>query len=172
MTSQRPWHITPLAAEHCRSLAECHIACWREAYRGLIPDHVLDAFDIERRAGQWERIRAALEPPAAIFVALADDTVIGFAGGSAQDDTEPAEREVNAMYVRAAWYGTGLAHDLMREVLDTHRDTTLWVFEENPRAQAFYRKYGFELDGARRAERFSPSIEVRMMRPADPAPAR
>ncbi|MGV9840093.1 helix-hairpin-helix domain-containing protein, partial [Nocardia niigatensis] len=31
-------------------------------------------------------------------------------------------------------------------------DTALWVFEENPRAQAFYKKYGFELDGERRVK--------------------
>ncbi|WP_067669495.1 GNAT family N-acetyltransferase [Nocardia miyunensis] len=174
MTSDHTWHVTPLRAEHCHSLAECHIGCWREAYRGLIPDHVLDAFDIERRAEQWERIRAATRPPDAIRVALVDDAVVGFAGIRAIDKTgdTPAERELSAMYVRAAWYGTGLAHDLMREVLDTRRDTFLWVFEENPRAQSFYRKYGFELDGARRVERFSPSIEVRMLRPADAAPAR
>ncbi len=172
MSAPRPWRITPLAAEHCRSLAECHIACWREAYRGLIPDHVLDAFDVERRAEQWERIRAAVLPPDSVLVALVDDEVVGFAGVRAVRETPAtAEREVNAMYVRAAWYGTGLAHELMREVLDTHRDTALWVFEENPRARAFYRKYGFELDGARRAERFSPSIEVRMVRRADAGPA-
>jgi 2-(1,2-epoxy-1,2-dihydrophenyl)acetyl-CoA isomerase len=71
------------------------------------------------------------------------------------------------MYVRAAWYGAGVAHDLMRAVLDPTTDTSLWVFEENPRAQAFYRKYGFELEGTRRAERFSPTVEVRMLRRAD-----
>ncbi|MQY18446.1 GNAT family N-acetyltransferase [Nocardia macrotermitis] len=171
MTTDRPWQITELRAEHCHSLAECHIGCWREAYRGLIPDHVLDAFDIERRAEQWERIQAAVQKPAVILVALVDDIVVGFAGIRALDEA-PEDRELNAMYVRSAWYGTGLAHELMRELLDVHRNTTLWVFEENPRARAFYRKYGFELDGARRAERFSPSIEVRMLRPADAAPAR
>ncbi|WP_067888518.1 GNAT family N-acetyltransferase [Nocardia vaccinii] len=171
MTSDRPWHIIPLRAEHCLGLAECHIACWREAYRGLIPDHVLNAFDIARRAEQWERIRAATRAPDSILVALVDHTVVGFAGVRAIDEA-PAERELNAMYVRAAWYGTGLAHDLMCEVLDTGRNTSLWVFQENPRAQAFYRKYGFELDSARRAERFSPTVEVRMLRPADAEPAR
>ncbi|WP_040826326.1 GNAT family N-acetyltransferase [Nocardia jiangxiensis] len=173
MTSDRPWHITPLRAEHCLGLAECHIGCWREAYRGLVPDHVLDAFDVDRRAEQWERIRAATRAPDAVLVALVDAVVVGFTGIRAIDEpTAVAERELNAMYVRAAWYGTGLAHDLMREVLDARRNTSLWVFEENPRAQAFYRKYGFELDGGRRAERFSPSIEVRMLRPTDPTPAR
>ena len=172
------WRIVPLAAERTRGLAECHIACWREAYRGLIPDHVLNAFDIDHRARQWERIRA--QDPEPVLLALDQETVIGFAGaGPSRDDPPVAARELRAMYVRAAWYGTGLADDLMRAtipgisrsakerpgaLLPTH---SLWVFEENPRAQAFYRAYGFELDGTRRAERFSPTAEVRMIRRAE-----
>ncbi|MBU3063789.1 GNAT family N-acetyltransferase [Nocardia sp. NEAU-G5] len=181
-----PWRIAPLTAEHTRGLAECHIVCWREAYRGLVPDHLLAAFDIERRAQQWERIRA--QDPEPVHIALLDDdeTVIGFAGsGPSRDDPPVAALELRALYVRAAWYGTGLADDLMRAAIpgisrsarevvrtaerpgpvpSTH---SLWVFEENPRAQAFYRAYGFELDGTRRAERFSPTVEVRMIRRAE-----
>ena len=171
------WRIVPLGAEHTRALAECHIACWREAYRGLVPDHVLDAFDIDHRARQWERIRA--QDPEPVFVALDGETVIGFAGaGPSRDDPPVADRELRALYVRAAWYGTGLADDLMRAAIPgitrSARERpepgtippahSLWVFEENPRAQAFYRAYGFELDGTRRAERFSPTVEVRMIR--------
>lgn len=158
----RTWRIEPLTAAHTRSLAECHIACWREAYRELVPQHVLDAFDVERRAEQWERIRVRY--PDSTVVALIGDTVIGFAsGGPSQDDPPVTAREVNAMYVRAAWYGTGVAHELMRAVLRPDTDTSLWVFEDNPRAQAFYRKYGFELDGSRRVEAFTPAWEVRMV---------
>ncbi|GAB2708375.1 GNAT family N-acetyltransferase [Nocardia thraciensis] len=157
------WRIAPLAAEHTRSLAECHIACWREAYRDLVSRHVLAAFDVDRRAEQWERVR--LRYPDSTTVALTGDTVIGFASGGPSRDRPPvAAREVNALYVRAAWYGTGVAHDLMRAVLRPDADTSLWVFEENPRAQAFYRKYGFELDGTFRTEAFTPTIEVRMIR--------
>jgi len=163
------WRIVPLAAGHTRSLAECHIACWREAYRGLVPDQMLDAFDVDRRAQQWERIRA--QDPEPIVVALDGETVIGFAGSGPSRDTPPvAPLELRALYVRAAWYGTGLAHDLMSACVAVARPGpaySLWVFQENPRAQAFYRKYGFELDGTRRAERFSPIIEVRMVRRAD-----
>ncbi|MFI5779198.1 GNAT family N-acetyltransferase [Nocardia sp. NPDC051570] len=165
MTENR-WRVLPLTTERTRALADCHIACWREAYRDLVPAHVLAAFDIDRRAEAWERIRA--NNPDAIVIALADDLVIGFAcGGPARDDSPVAARELNAMYVRAAWYGTGLAHDLMRAVLDPEVDTSLWVFEQNPRAQTFYRKYGFELDGTHRTEAFTPAVEVRMIRRAE-----
>ncbi|AYF75167.1 GNAT family N-acetyltransferase [Nocardia yunnanensis] len=160
------WQVVPLAAEQVRGMSECHIACWRESYAGLVPQHVLDAFDLDRRAQAWERIR--VEYPGRIVVAVHDDgTVIGFASsGPPRDESPVAERELSALYVRAAYYGTGVAQELMARVLSPDADTALWVFEENPRAQAFYRKYGFELDGERRAEAFTPAIQVRMVRRA------
>ncbi|MFI9509952.1 GNAT family N-acetyltransferase [Nocardia sp. NPDC052566] len=165
------WRILPLGAEHTRSLAECHIACWREAYRGLVPDHVLDAFDVERRAEQWERLR--IQYPDRTHVAVVNGTVVGFASaGAAQDESAPTPLELNALYVRAQWYGTGVADDLFRAAVDPTTPCSLWVFEENPRAQAFYRKCGFALDGTRRTEHFTPAIEVRMVRGATDAPSR
>ncbi|WP_433201867.1 N-acetyltransferase family protein [Nocardia sp. CA-107356] len=164
--TQPVWRIAPLAAEHVHSLAECHITCWREAYRNLVPDHVLNAFDVDRRAEQWERIR--VRNPSSTHVALVDNAVIGFACVSASRDESPVTpTELNALYVRAAWYGTGVAHDLIRAALTPDTPCSLWVFEKNPRAQAFYRKHGFELDGTTRVEAFTPSIEVRMVRGLD-----
>ncbi|WP_067571644.1 GNAT family N-acetyltransferase [Nocardia acidivorans] len=162
------WQVVRLGAEHVRSMAECHIACWREAYRDLVPAHVLDAFDVDRRAAAWEKIRENY--PGHIAVAVIDGTVIGFAStGPARDESPVAERELSAMYIRAAWYGTGVARELMETVLARDTDTSLWVFQENPRARAFYRKYGFEADGTHRVEAFTPAVEMRMVRRADRA---
>ncbi|PXX64126.1 acetyltransferase (GNAT) family protein [Nocardia tenerifensis] len=159
--------IAPLAAEHTRALAECHIACWREAYVDLVPAHVLDAFDIDRRAEQWERNR--VKYPGRTWVALAGAEVIGFAGaGETLDDPPEPAHQLYALYVRSPWYGTGLADELLHAALDPAAAYSLWVFERNPRALAFYRRHGFELDGTSRVEAFSPSIEVRMVRRPGP----
>src|SRR5437763_205079 len=101
------WHVVPLGAEHTYSLAECHIACWREAYQGLVPAHVLAAFDVQHRADNWEQIR--VESPGSIMVAVMDDIVIGFAvSGSPREESPVAAHELSAMYVRATWYGRGV----------------------------------------------------------------
>ncbi|WP_433759832.1 N-acetyltransferase family protein [Nocardia sp. CA-135398] len=161
--TQPAWRIAPLTAEYVHGVAECHIACWREAYRGLVPDHILDAFEVERRAEQWERVR--VRNPGCAYVALVDDEVIGFSCASAARDEAPVTpTELNALYVRAAWYGTGVAHDLISAAVPPDIPCSLWVFEKNPRAQAFYRKHGFELDGTSRIEAFTPAVEVRMVR--------
>ncbi|MVU76489.1 GNAT family N-acetyltransferase [Nocardia sp. ET3-3] len=159
------WQVVPLGPEHTAGLGVCHVACWREAYQGLVPQHVLDAFDVVQRAAAWDRIR--VKYPGHVVVAVVGDTVVGFAAaGPSREENPPAPLELNAMYVRAAYYGTGLAADLMDTVLSDAADTSLWVFEENPRAHAFYKKYGFELDGERRVEAFTPAIQVRMVRRA------
>ncbi|MGQ4596774.1 GNAT family N-acetyltransferase [Nocardia sp. R6R-6] len=162
--TERSWHIRSLAAEHTRSLAECHIACWREAYRDLVPAHVLDAFDVGRRAEQWERDR--VRHPGRTHVAIVDDAVIGFASaGPSRDAHAAAPFELHALYVRSPWQGSGVADDLIRAAIDPTAECSLWVFEQNPRAQAFYRRHGFALDGTRKVESFSSVIEVRMVRP-------
>lgn len=60
--------------------------------------------------------------------------------------------EIQRFYVQASHHGTGLAHRLMAHVLARARATesaVLWlgVWERNPRALAFYRKWGFDIVG-------------------------
>ncbi len=60
----------------------------------------------------------------------------------------PAPLELKRLYVARAWHGQGVAQALMEAALDAARARsalTLWlgVWERNPRAVAFYRKYGF-----------------------------
>ncbi|MFT5012864.1 MAG: ribosomal protein S18 acetylase RimI-like enzyme [Patiriisocius sp.] len=60
--------------------------------------------------------------------------------------------ELNRLYVSSEWHGLGLAHEIMNEVLATAQQGgagCLWlgVWEHNPRAIAFYHKYGFEVVG-------------------------
>ena len=60
--------------------------------------------------------------------------------------------ELWRFYVDKAWHGRGVAHALMEAAKARGRRrgaTTMWlgVWERNARAQAFYRKHGFEKVG-------------------------
>jgi ribosomal protein S18 acetylase RimI-like enzyme len=60
--------------------------------------------------------------------------------------------EIQRFYVDASHHGAGLAHQLMAHVLARAKaagSATLWlgVWERNPRALAFYRKWGFDVVG-------------------------
>ncbi len=155
------WHIVALTPELCADLAECHVACWREAYRGIVYDAVLDALDVGQCTRMW---RERLAGPARAHVAVADGGVIGFAfaGPVAADDVQT---QLYALYVRRAFHGTGVADALLGAAIGTAA-CRLWVFETNTRAHAFYRRHGFELDGSRQREGFSAIFEVRMCRSA------
>lgn len=59
-----------------------------------------------------------------------------------------APMELKRFYVARAWHGRRVAHALMDAAIDAarrRRVRTLWlgVWERNPRAVAFYAKYGF-----------------------------
>jgi ribosomal protein S18 acetylase RimI-like enzyme len=60
--------------------------------------------------------------------------------------------EISRIYVLADWHGRGVAQDLLRDALvaATRDDCDcLWlgVWEHNPRAITFYRKFGLEVVG-------------------------
>ena len=60
----------------------------------------------------------------------------------------PDPLEIKRLYVARAWHGQGVAQALMDAAIDAARAWgagTLWlgVWERNPRAVAFYAKYGF-----------------------------
>jgi ribosomal protein S18 acetylase RimI-like enzyme len=62
--------------------------------------------------------------------------------------TLPGPIELWRFYVSPEWHGKGIAHELMGEVLSVARSRgaqSMWlgVWENNYRAQAFYRKHGF-----------------------------
>lgn len=164
--SERRWRVVPAVPEHARGIAECHIESWREAYRGMVPEHVLAAFDLDHRAAAVAR---RLDPAADVtehtHVALARTEVIGFV---TVDDADPARAELDALYVRASWYGTGVADDLLAAALDPALPCRLWVFADAARARAFYRRHGWTPDGARKFEEFTALPQLRMSR--SPAP--
>lgn len=69
--------------------------------------------------------------------------------GSAPDCVQDLNAaEIQRFYVRPEWHGQGIAHRLMEhcfEILRVRRYRTVFlgVWEFNPRAITFYKKYGF-----------------------------
>lgn len=65
--------------------------------------------------------------------------------------------------VLAAHHGTGLADLLLAELVG-ERAAYLWVLDGNARAQAFYRRHGFAVDGATKPHPPTGTTELRMVR--------
>ena len=68
--------------------------------------------------------------------------------GLPEDATAAWTRQLYVLYVYAADHGTGAGRALLEAVIGATEPTALWVADPNPRAQAFYRKWGFSECGA------------------------
>ncbi len=155
------------------ALAGVHVRAWREAYTGRMPQELLDGLSVPDRTASWQRIlqsEAESDAPWRSWLAEDDDRrVVGFVsiGPSRDDDADITEHtELYALYVLSDAYGTGVGQALLDVTSALSRPTSLWVLDDNPRAQAFYRRNGFAFDGAEKVEeRAGASLrELRMIR--------
>lgn len=90
---------------------------------------------------RWER-RLAREHDE-LVVALDRGAVVGLAlHGPSGDEPPLPGTELRSLYVARHWYGRGLAAQLVRRALGA-RPASLWVFEGNTRARAFYLREGW-----------------------------
>jgi diamine N-acetyltransferase len=115
--------------------------------------YLAEAFGVDRQREEID------EPGAIVLLAediAADGTVpqlaaysqLTMSGEPPGGVSGPDPLELKRFYLDRAWQGTGLAQMLMRATLDAavaSSARTLWlgVWEHNPRAIAFYRKFGF-----------------------------
>lgn len=143
--------VRPARVADVPGMARMLVASWRETYRGVMPDRVLDDPGlVEARERFWT---AALvdEQYRENRVALAerDGIVIGVAmAGPPEVPTPEWNSHLYVLYVLAAEHGGGAGGALLDAVIDDGESVALWVADPNPRAQAFYRKHGFHADGA------------------------
>jgi GNAT superfamily N-acetyltransferase len=100
----------------------------------------------------------------AIWVAEVDDEIVGFATTSmGHESGAPRELQLEAIYVLEGHHGTGVGQALVDSALGG-RPAYLWALDDNPRAHAFYRRNGFELDGAEQFDELWQVTEVRFVR--------
>ena len=45
--------LRPAVLSDANAIAEVHVRAWRETYRGIMPDKVLDELSAERSAERW-----------------------------------------------------------------------------------------------------------------------
>ncbi|MDO5744355.1 MAG: GNAT family N-acetyltransferase [Micrococcaceae bacterium] len=144
-----PCTIRLATPEDIPAALEMKLASWEETYASQRPASFFDhaRASLEQQADWWTR---GLAQGAELWVATdAAGDIVGVAGGgpAAEDDADTGVGiELQLLYVLSGHYGTSLGTRLMDTVLG-HRDAVLWVLEHNPRAQGFYKKHGFVLDG-------------------------
>lgn len=142
---------------------------WQVAYRGVVPDAILEGLSVEQRETAWRQLLEA-GPGGFTLVADRGAEVVGFcsmATPSRDDDTGEATCEIGAIYVEPAVWRAGVGAALLAAALGMVRDNgwrevTLWVFAANPSARAFYESFGFKPDGAEMPHHPSGQMEIRL----------
>jgi ribosomal protein S18 acetylase RimI-like enzyme len=96
------------------------------------------------------------DPGVRILLAHRGAELLGFAqlrlDGPAPECAAGAAAEIQRLYVDPPWHGRGIAPALMRSLLELATQAhaaRVWlgVWEHNPRAIAFYSKFGFRVVG-------------------------
>jgi len=168
---------------------------WFAAYEGIIPAGFIDTVttpDDGARVRQafrtrpWQRMLVAVaadqegpEPAAPGVVGYASfgpetDFTAPWPPPRTTDGEEGRVAELYALYVRPAWWSTGIGRALMERVLSRTSDAgylsiTLWVLRENRRARRFYERAGFTSDGATNVlDRLGGVTELRYRRAVNP----
>jgi len=150
--------VRPATVDDALGIATVHVTSWRESYSGFMSPGFLAAMSIPERAVGW---RASVERNT-INVLEVDGEVRGFS--MAGHGGGPRDLELRLLYQLASEHGTGSGQALLDAAIGD-RPAHLWVAELNPRAQAFYRRNGFEPDGERKVEPLWENLaEIRMVR--------
>lgn len=180
-----PIHVRPATIADAPALSRLAAETFRDTFeRDNTPENMArflaETYSPERQAAE------IADPAGVVLLAVTagasgGEELVGYAHVIARHVPPavdgPAAIEIQRFYVARAWHGRGIAQTLMDAALDTARARgarTVWlaVWERNPRAVTFYRKYGFARVGE---QTFMLGDDAQtdwiLARPLDPAPA-
>ena len=151
-------------------IAHIHVETWRAAYRGQMPDAVLNGLDAGRRTTFWQERLA--QTRGAVFVAEDGGRITGFCDLIPSRDKDADARvvaEIVAIYILPQHWRKGAGRALCDRALATARGqgcktVTLWVLASNGGAKRFYEAMGFSLDGATKTDRLTDGSELHEVR--------
>jgi diamine N-acetyltransferase len=145
--------IRQAVIEDAEMLAELSYKTFWDAFHAHPKNAPEDLADYMQKAFNLETIRKELAQAHSIFlVAEIENEPVGYAKimlGSIEDGiTAENPVELNRLYSKQEFLGKGIGARLMEECFRIAKENdcdVMWlgVWEFNPRAQAFYRKYGF-----------------------------
>jgi RimJ/RimL family protein N-acetyltransferase len=134
-----------------KALGEIHSKSWYHAYKGIVPDKILENLSSQKMQKRFEGAINKSEENAIIFK---NNKPVGFIYiGKCRDEDKPNTcGEVWGIYLHPDYWNMGIGTKLINWGLNELKNRnfnqiTLWVLEENTNARKFYEKIGFKHDG-------------------------
>jgi GNAT superfamily N-acetyltransferase len=142
--------------DDAHGLGIMHVASWREAYTGVLPDNILSSLSIEGRVAMWDQIlrQPTNSSSTVVYLAERDGTIVGFGscGWQRAEDLKAKgyDGEFSAIYVLREFQGKGVGARLLGKMsLDLvgrgFESAALWVLRDNPKARRFYEHRGGQI---------------------------
>lgn len=138
--------VRPAALNDAPAIARVHVAAWRSAYTGLLPDDFLASLSEAHYADRWTRVIG--EGSSRVYVVEDPGGIVGFASGGRERAGESGfAGELYAIYVLDSAQRRGHGRELVRAVAGALRemqlpDMIVWVLRENAAARQFYERLG------------------------------
>jgi len=129
-----------------RAIAAIYVDTWRAAYRGLLPDDLLEALSEDAYEERWRR--SLRDSGTRAYVAMAGQDVAGFAScGRERAGENGYDGELYAIYIRPGEQGRGHGRRLVAAAARGLRELGLeamivWVLRDNHAARVFYERLG------------------------------
>lgn len=156
--------VRPATSADVPAIARIHVAGYEEAYRGLVPDEVIDSRTVEVRERVWRRRLSAERPREFVLVGELDGAVRAFVSGRQAADGEvetpdPAIGCWENLYTDPALLGDARGFQVALEVhrgveraFAEHgfREAVCFAIEGNDRAAKFFDLMGWKADGTSR----------------------
>jgi len=131
-------------------IATVHIGSWLTTYRGIMPDEKLDSLNHDSCTKKWEgNIQRSFEGKEILLVAESDKKIVGFCGGSPNDDPNTKKKyqdDLRMIYFLKEYQKQGIGRKLVSEYVKILKSMNInsmiiWVLEEND-SKCFYEKLG------------------------------
>ncbi len=151
------------SVDDAHDVAVVHVDAWRAAYRGLLPDQLLDELSVDSRAKSWTSwLTRSLKgmptdgedgPSHRLLVAHDAGEVLGWAPfGAGRDLGDEGRGELAGLYVHPDRWRRGVGAALLHRVVQELRasgseECYLWVLAGNVRALTFYERHEWRADG-------------------------
>ncbi len=150
--SERLNDIRRASIADAAAIGAVHVAAWRSAYPGLLPDQYLARLSVTRQSAFYER---AIRLGAGVQVATKSNRVVGFSTARRTQGNELGDGEIETLYVLDDFRDQGFGRRLMRASAAYLSElgcnsAFAWVLRDN-QASFFYEHIG----GKRAAHAFT-----------------
>lgn len=135
--------IRPARSTDAAGIALVHVAAWRSAYPGMLPDSTLTHLNPDQHELYYSRL---IRTGHSVHVAEEGGEVIGFVTAARLAEPVIAEGEIETLYVLDDYREQGIGRRLMQAAAQALADAGcasvfVWVLSQNP-SRWFYERMG------------------------------